>query len=261
MHSSGGDTASLGLASECGKLRRCRSLDASDTSGIVRGVTTPDYLARYDPPLQPTGAASEERERAAQVLCLQFAAGNLETEELEHRLALVYQSQTSADLERLLTGLPALSGSVEFGGGPLLAPSGAVPQRGVIMAFMSGAERKGSWLCPRELKIYALMGGVAIDLREARFAPGVTEIDVTVVMGGVEIIVPRGVRVEVMGGAFMGGFVANAGDATALDPAQPVLRVSGLAVMGGVDVTMKKPSRKAVNRFEAALRVARGMVR
>ena len=224
-------------------------------------MTNPNHLASYDPPLQPTPAASAERERAAQLLCLQFAAGHIETDELEHRLTLVYQSQSSADLDRLLSDLPSLAGSGEFGGSPILAPSGAVPPRGVIMAFMSGAERKGSWLCPRELKIYALMGGVSIDLREARFAPGVTEMDVTAVMGGVEIIVPRGVRVEVIGGAFMGGFEADAGDATALDPAQPVLRVSGLAVMGGVDIKVKKPSRKAINRFEAALRSARGLMR
>ena len=65
-------------------------------------------------------------------------------------------------------------------------------------------------------------------------------------MGGVEIIVPRGIRVETIGGAFMGGFAADAGDATAIDPAQPVLRVSGLAVMGGVDVKVRKPGRKTL---------------
>lgn len=225
-------------------------------------VTTPDHIARYDPPLQPTGAASADRERAAQVLSLHFAAGHFDMDELDHRLTLVYQSQNGAELDRLFAGLPPLTDETfDLGSGPLMAPSAAVPPRGVMMAFMSGTERKGSWLCPRVLKVYAVMGGAVIDLREARFAPGVTEIDVIAVMGGVEIIVPRGVRVEALGGAFMGGFAADAGDATALDPAQPVLRVSGLAVMGGVDVKTRKPSRKAVSRFDAALRSARGLVR
>ncbi len=249
----------------CHALQGCRPsvpLDASISPGNVRGVTYPDPLVPYDPPLQPTSAATADRERAAQALCLHFSAGHFDTEELDRRLTFVYQSQTSADLEHLLGDLPPLVGNqMELGGTPLMAPSGAVPQRGVIMAFMGGAERKGSWLCPRELKVYALMGGAELDLREARFAPGITEIDVTVVMGGVQIIVPRGVRVETMGGAFMGGFSADAGDASALDPAQPVLRVTGLAIMGGVDVSVKKPSRKALSRFDAAVRATRGLVR
>ena len=221
-----------------------------------------DSISQYDPPLQPTAVASAERERAAQVLCLHYAAGNIDTDHLEHRLTLVYQSQTSADLDSLFIGLPALTGAtLDLGDAPLMAPSGAVPPRGVVMAFMSGVQRKGSWICPRELKVYALLGGAEIDLREARFGPGVTEIDVTAVMGGVEIIVPRGIRVETIGGAFMGGFAADAGDATALDPAQPVLRVSGLAVMGGVDVKVRKPGRKTLNRFEAAVKATRGLIR
>ena len=54
--------------------------------------------------------------------------------------------------------------------------------------------------------------------------------------GGVQIIVPPGLAVEVHGTAIMGGF-QNVNRAPAHpDPDAPLLRVHGLAFMGGVDV-------------------------
>jgi hypothetical protein len=128
------------------------------------------------------------------------------------------------------------------------------------MAVMGGVERKGGWLVPRLLKVFCFMGGAELDLREARFAPGVTEIDILTVWGGVEIMVPPGVRVETVGAAFMGGFGADAGDVDTLDPGQPVLRVSGVAIMAGVEVKRRKPGKKTLARFETALKAARQLV-
>lgn len=202
--------------------------------------------------------ATEERERVAAALCLHFAADNLNMDALEDRLWRVYVAQTPAQLQGLLHDLPPLDrDKLDAGDAALLAPSAVVPARGVLMAFMGGVARKGTWLIPRELKVWAFMGGAEIDLREGKFAPGVTQIDVTVFMGGVEITVPHGVRVEVMGGAFMGGFGTDAGDTAALDPSAPVLRVSGLAIMAGVEVKVRRPSKKILKRFEAAVDAAK----
>jgi len=72
-------------------------------------------------------------------------------------------------------------------------------------------------------------------------------------MGGVEVVVPHGVRVEAMGVAIMGGFETSAGDVTVTDPAAPVIRLSGLAVMGGVEARHKKPSTRKLRKFEKRL--------
>ena len=177
---------------------------------------------------------------------------------LEDRLDLVYAAQSAAQLQSVLAGLPPMpNDTLDAGAAPLIAPSSAMPMRGVVLAVLGGAARKGSWLLPRELKVVAIMGGVEIDLREAKFAPGVTQIDVTAFMGGVKIIVPRGVRVEILGAAVMGGFETDAGDAAALDPNQPVLRVTGLAIMAGVDVKVKRPAKATLRKFEAALLASR----
>ena len=115
-----------------------------------------------------------------------------------------------------------------------------VPARGIIVAAMGGTERKGSWIVPQHLKVWAVAGGAALDLREARFAPGRTVIEVFAFMGGVEIIVPPGVRVETSSmSAVAGGIENKAGDATALSPLHPVVRLSGLVIFGGVEVKQR----------------------
>ena len=68
---------------------------------------------------------------------------------------------------------------LDSGNSPMLAPTAMVPNRGVVIAFLGGAERKAVGWFLRELKVWAILGGVTIDLRNAKFAPGVTEIDVT----------------------------------------------------------------------------------
>lgn len=82
--------------------------------------------------------------------------------------------------------------------------------------------------------------------------PVVPEIEIFALMGGVEIFVPIGVRVEVTGMAVMGGFSVSGAEATE-DPHAPVLRISGLAVMGGVDVKHKGRGKQSEKRYLQAL--------
>jgi hypothetical protein len=198
-----------------------------------------------------------DRERVVQTLCVHFAADHLSMDSLEGRLALAYEAPSLRRLEELVSDLPQLNEQKLGAGAPArLAPPASVPDRGVVIAIMGGAARKGSWMVPRHLKVVAIMGGAEIDLRDGKFSPGVTEIDVAAFMGGVEITVPPGVRVETVGAAFMGGFEASAGDTDAVDPAAPILRVSGIAIMGGVEVRVRRPARKVLDKFEQAMLMA-----
>jgi hypothetical protein len=190
-----------------------------------------------------------ERERVVQTLSAHFAHDQLTLTEFEQRLERAYNVSAVDQLRSLVADLPALSPHAGTQGAaaavPPLVPSSEVPPRGAIFAVMGGHERGGSWIVPRQLKVVVLMGGAEIDLREARFGAGVTEIEIFVMMGGVDIIVPPGVRVESMGATFMGGFELKAGDATALSPVHPTLRLSGLAIMGGVETETRLPGESA----------------
>jgi hypothetical protein len=73
---------------------------------------------------------------------------------------------------------------------------------------------------------------------------------------GVEIIVPPGVHVELNGFALMGGFGESGGRELPSDPDAPVLRIGGVAVMGGVDLQVRLPGLTAGDA-RAADRLAR----
>jgi hypothetical protein len=196
------------------------------------------------------------REDVIQALGVHFANDAISIEELDQRLTIAIRATTRAELTDVIADLPIVP---DYARGPAavsrteVATSRDVPPRGFIGAFMGGSSRKGSWHVPQHLKCVAIMGGVELDLSAACFAPGVTEIEVYALMGGVEVIVPHGVRVEALGFAFMGGFETTAGDVRIPDPFQPVIRLTGFVGMGGVEARHKKPSKRKLKKFEKRL--------
>ena len=72
----------------------------------------------------------------------------------------------------------------------------------------------------------------------------VTDIYVFALMGGVEIIVPPNVRLESDGFAIMGGFEDQLKDPASGDPNVPLIRVHGVAIMGGVEARVADSGEK-----------------
>jgi hypothetical protein len=85
----------------------------------------------------------------------------------------------------------------------------------------------------------AIFGGVTLDLRQARPDPEGATLAVTAVFGGVDIIVPRGWRVQSKGTPIFGGF-DNKADAPAEDAEAPTLTVDMTALFGGTEVKHEK---------------------
>ncbi|MCM3924923.1 cell wall-active antibiotics response protein, partial [Frankia sp. AiPs1] len=108
------------------------------------------------------------------------------------------------------------------------------------VAVMSGNERTGRWRPSRHTRAVAVMGGCELDLREIAFPTDALMITAVAVMGGIEIIVPEGVEVEVTGVSIMGGRSVKVA-ATPRRPGMPVVRIRAIAVMGGVEVRSKPP--------------------
>jgi hypothetical protein len=175
------------------------------------------------------------RDQVVDTLSRSFAADRLKLDELERRMELAHRATSLAELQSLVSDLPASASTA-----PSPAPATPVDaaERRTIVAIMSGASRRGEWTVPRALRVIAVMGGVELDLREAYLESGVTEIEIFALMGGALIRVPPDVRVEVDGSAFMGGFEESrrGRPAERLPPDAPVLRVTGFALMGGVEV-------------------------
>ncbi len=188
-----------------------------------------------------------ERENVVQVLIDQYAADNLTVEEFETRLDSAYAAATTTQLEDLLSGLPVLASQVDVQRVPAVqrAPAAAVRDHGFQIAIMGGYEKKGEWTPPRKLQSLAIMGGAGLDFREAKMPPGITEVNVLAIMGGVEILVPPGLAVETHGFGFMGGFEGVDQVGVDNDPDAPRLVIRGLALMGGVEVAVRLPGESA----------------
>lgn len=191
--------------------------------------------------------SNDDRERVARILHDSMAEGRLTVNELEERLDKVYAAKTFGDLEPLTRDLPAGNhASAVAMPRPATTPTSRVGGRATssnAIAIMSGTDRKGVWTVSPTFTAFAMMGGVEIDLTEARFEDAETTIQAFTLMGGVEIYVPDDITVQVNGSGFMGAFENKVRDQAQTRPGAPVVKITGLAVMGGVEVKHREPRR------------------
>jgi len=180
----------------------------------------------------PVLASDAERERVAVLLRDAAGEGRLTLEELSERLGSVYESRTSTDLEAVTRDLPDPR------------PPSSAPQRKRrrwVVAVMSGAKRKGRWRPEERCVALAVMGGCKLDLREAEIQGARLDITAVSIMGGVTIIVPEGVEVDLGGLSIMGAKHVRIRDLPPR-PGTPLIHVRAFAIMGGVEVA-SRPSR------------------
>jgi hypothetical protein len=195
--------------------------------------------------------SNDDRERVAQVLHTAMAEGRLTVNELEERLDKVYAAKTFGDLEPMLRDLPVGNVGpqlpVPVTSAQLPVPSSRIGGRGTssgAVAIMSGTDRKGLWTVPPTFTSFAMMGGIEIDLTQARFEDAETTIQAFAFMGGIEIYVPEDIAVQVNGVGFMGAFENHTQNQGQPVPGAPLVKITGLAVWGGVDVKRRKPRKK-----------------
>jgi hypothetical protein len=192
-------------------------------------------------------ASDADRHQVAEILRDAAGDGRLTLDELQERLDQVFAARTYAELQALTSDLPVAGAplpSVAASPMPERRVGPGTPGQSVSIAVMSGSVKRGGWVVPSAHTAVAFMGGVQLDLRDARLTHAETTIRAFAVMGGIEIIVPHDVAVIVEGVGIMGGFDDSVGY-TEPRPGQPVIRVTGLAFWGGVEV--KRPKRKSKN--------------
>lgn len=92
-------------------------------------------------------------------------------------------------------------------------------------------------------KVMTMFGGVLLDLRKVTPAPTGIYIDVAIVMGGLQLIVPEGWRVKFEGKVLAGGFSDET--RTTADDDVPTVTISGFMLLGGV-MAATKPTVEVV---------------
>jgi hypothetical protein len=209
-----------------------------------------------DPRPLPAAQLDQRREHTVARLCEHYAHDHLNDQELQERIDRVYAARTVAALDALIADLPALALPGTDASHEIATVSADdVRERQIVAAIMGGAERKGAWTPARRVFAFAIMGGIVLDFRDARFAAGTTEVNIFALMGGVEVVVPPGLRIESDGIAIMGGWEHLNSEEVRGSGRGPTLRLTGLALMGGVEITTRLPGEsereaKARRRLE-----------
>lgn len=193
-------------------------------------------------------ASDADREQVADVLRQAASDGRLSLTELEERIEALYAAKTYADFEPVVRDLPGdlpLPPSATIArraaAAPAPAPSssgrvGGIPSSRSANVVFSGIQRRGDWVVPAHYRVKAVFGGAELDLREASLEEHEVEIDVRAVFGGVTIVVPSDLRVQVDGDGVFGAFNDDVSHRGQPGPGAPVVRVTGKAVFGGVNV-------------------------
>lgn len=200
--------------------------------------------------------SNDDRERVARILHNSMAEGRLTVTELEERLDKVYSAKTFGDLEPITRDLPAgqQANALQLPQPQALpVPVSRVGGRGTsstAIAVMSGADRKGMWTLPPTFNAVAFMGGVELDLTDARFEDAETTIQAFAVMGSVEIYVPDDITVQVNGTGFMGAFDNRVRDQLQSRPGVPHVKITGLAFWGAVEVKRRKRKKDRHREIE-----------
>ena len=188
------------------------------------------------------------REQAVEVLMEHFSNDVMGMEEFEGLLDVVNGCSTAGELRGLLSKLPPVESSKPAtdmipasGGMPVVVDADRVRDHGFMISVLGGANRAGRWIPARKTLVLGVLGGLSLDFREALLGPGMTDLNVLTILGGVEIIVPPEMAVDVDGIALCGGFDHETDAPLRSNPDFPTLRVRGLAVLGGVNVVVRLP--------------------
>ena len=108
--------------------------------------------------------------------------------------------------------------------------------------MFSTVTRRGQWALPRTLRVATFMGHVNLDLTQVAIAPGGASIEVLSLLGEVEIVVPQSLRIECSVNPVLGQLEVKATNVAAPSPTAPLVRITGSALLGGVNVRVVDPS-------------------
>jgi len=202
-------------------------------------------LARYE-----TVPVDELRDQVMDVLVKQYSLERVSLEEFERRTDLVSKATSRGEVVAQVMDLPDLPDergkaapgpAARKGAAPSATwrvGSGAARPSDFSIAIFSGSDYRGVWQAPRSLTSLCIFGGSSIDLRKAVVPQDGVTISCLCLFGGVDVIVPPGMRVLVRGMGIFGGFDRTSNEVD--DPYAPTIVVEGLALFGGVSVKVRE---------------------
>jgi hypothetical protein len=119
-----------------------------------------------------------------------------------------------------------------------------------MIAIMGGSHRRGRFRTVGSINAVAIMGGDEIDLRDAEMEGGELTLNLYLLMGGANVYVPDSIEVELGGFALMGGHDIRGSERNPR-PGAPVIRIRGVALMGGATIFRVPPEARGLSLRDA----------
>ncbi len=161
-----------------------------------------------------------------------LADGRLSSDEHAERIGAAYSARTLGELTGLTADLiPAEAQPILLDDRPLHVLFGSV-------------RRAGRWVVPVRVPLFALLGTVELDLREAVLQRRHIVIDAQVLGGRLRLLVPEGVRVDVTGRTVL---CSRDVRLRAADGDGPVIELRGTFVLGSL--WARNPKRRWRDRI------------
>jgi len=102
-------------------------------------------------------------------------------------------------------------------------------------AIFAGLNRRIESQNFRGGKATAILGGIELDLTSVRLAEAKAGLELTAILGGIDVKVPRHIRVELAGNPILGG-VENKHNYTPGSGAEQTLSIKATAILGGIEI-------------------------
>jgi len=102
-------------------------------------------------------------------------------------------------------------------------------------AIFAGLNRRIESQNFRGGKATAIMGGIELDLTSVQLAEAKAGLELTAIMGGIDVKVPRHIRVQLDGNPVLGG-VENKHNYVPGSGAEQTLSIKATAILGGVEI-------------------------
>jgi hypothetical protein len=139
-------------------------------------------------------AADADREAAVVRLEKALAEGRITVDEFRQRTEAAYAAVTTADLEPLFADLPARSSP------PVEIVGARAPEN--LFTVMGDVKLDGRSPLPK--RVSTVFGDIKVDLRDLRTDADVVELNLSTVLGDVDVVVAEGVDAEINGWTIIG---------------------------------------------------------
>ena len=200
-----------------------------------------------DEPAAGIRASDAERDATIERLSAATGDGRLTLEEFSQRMELATAARTRAELDRLVTDLPA-----DVAPAATAAASAPAPASWHVTP-VGGLRVRGPWRMDPHVIVVSIVGGARLDLSEAQLAAPQTTLTKVSLVGGTRIMVPPGIRVETSGFSLVGGTRVEGGPEPG--PGAPTVHIRAFSLVGGVRIRrsgLPQPSRMDQRRDRRA---------